>query len=64
MAHLFFSFFAAFAVSFSVYGESSSLFWAFLAYSMTGTLVLLVVVAATAVLMKMNAGAGIQAAQA
>ena len=41
MAHIIISFFAALAVAFSVYLETASFFYAFLAYSGAGSLVLL-----------------------
>ena len=41
MAHIIISFFAAFAVALSVYLETASLMYAFLAYSGAGSLVLL-----------------------
>ena len=64
MAHMIVSFFAAFAVAYSVYGGTSSLLWALLAYSLTGTLVMLIALAATAVLTKLQSTPDIQAVQA
>ena len=49
MGHLVISFFAAFAVAIAVYVETASLFYAFLAYSGAGTLVLLTAVVSTMV---------------
>lgn len=64
MAHLIVSFFAAFAVAFSVYGETSSLLLAFIAYSSTGTLVMLLILAATALLMRAHGSTTVQTARA
>ena len=47
MGYLVISFIAAFAVAIAVYAETASFFYAFLAYSGAGTLVLLTVVLST-----------------
>lgn len=52
MTYLGFSFIAALAVSISMFAETGSFLYAFLAYAGTGTLVLLSVVATTAVNMR------------
>lgn len=50
MAYLIVSFFAAFAVAYSVYVETASLMLALVAYSGTGTIVLLTAVLMSSVL--------------